>query len=324
MSDYIMSVRAVRKNQFIADVGATKFLVVPPDTSPLPSHVIPSASWFKAVLADAAWLNQNNEPRGDILFIVHGYNMSEDEVIQRHRRLKDDLHAQGFKGVVVSFDWPSDDKTLACLPDRHQAKATAFKLVSDGITYLSKQQTPTCTTNIHVLGHSTGAYVIREAFDDADDTGLQNSSWNVSQIIFAAGDVSSGSMSINKSDTESIYRHCVRLTNYCSKYDEALDLSNVKRVGVAPRVGRVGLPDNDPQNAVNVDCSDYYEELTEPNSSISGQDQPFGFVGMKSHSWYFGNQMFTKDIFAVLIGKDRTVIPTRKMGADGKIQLMHV
>ena len=166
--------------------------------------------------------------------------------------VKDDLYAQGFKGVVVSFDWPSDDKTLAYLPDWHRAKATAFKLVSDGITYLSKQQTPTCTTNIHVLGHSTGAYVIREAFDDADDTGLQNSSWNVSQIIFAAGDVSSGSMSINKSDTESIYRHCVRLTNYCSKYDEALDLSNVKRVGVAPRVGRVGLPDDALQNAVNI------------------------------------------------------------------------
>ena len=50
-----MSVRAVRKNQFIADVGATKYLVVPPDKSPLTSQVIPSSSWFKAVLADAAW-----------------------------------------------------------------------------------------------------------------------------------------------------------------------------------------------------------------------------------------------------------------------------
>ena len=95
--------------------------------------------------------------------------MSVADVIQRHRRLKEDLMALGFKGVIASFDWPSDDKALAYVPDRHRAKESAFRLVSDGIAYLSAQQTPACTINIHVLGHSTGAYVVREAFDDADD-----------------------------------------------------------------------------------------------------------------------------------------------------------
>ena len=151
-------------------------------------------------------------------------------------------------------------------PDCHRAKATAFQLVSDGIAYLSGQQTPSCTTNVHVLGHSTGAYVIREAFDDADDTGLPNDSWSVSQVIFAAGDVSSGSMSADNSSSESIYRHCVRLTNYFSRHDEALDLSNVKRLGNAPRAGRIGLPDDAPQSAVNIDCTAYYENLTKENS----------------------------------------------------------
>jgi len=95
------------------------------------------AAWYKAVRTAAAWRNDQGEPRGDLLFVVHGYNLSVDEVIQRHRRLKEDLLALGFKGAIASFDWPSDDKTLAYVPDRHRAKETAFRLVSDGIAYLS-------------------------------------------------------------------------------------------------------------------------------------------------------------------------------------------
>lgn len=321
MQDYILSVRAVRNGAFVSDVGPSKFLVVPDGQSPTPTQAITPAAWYKLVRSAAAWQNDRGEPRGDLLFIVHGYNLSVEEVIKRHRRLKADLLALGFKGVVASFDWPSDDKALAYLPDRHRAKATAFRLVSDGIAYLSAEQTPSCNINIHVLGHSTGAYVIREAFDDADDTELRNLSWNVSQVLFAAGDISAGSMVTGNSETESLYRHCIRLTNYSCRYDQALDLSNVKRLGTAPRVGRVGLPGNAPSHAVNVDCTAYYELLAATGSGIAAQDQPNGFVGVQSHSWYFGNLTFTRDLFGVLIGEDRTVIPTRQMLPDGWIVL---
>lgn len=211
MDDYVLSVRAVRSGAFVAEVGPSKFLAVPPDQSPAPSQAITQAAWHKAVRAAAAWQNDRGEPRGDLLFFVHGYNLGADEAIDRHRRLKADLLALGFKGVVVSFDWPSDDKTLAYLPDRHRAKETAFRLVSDGIAYLSAQQTPSCTLNVHVLGHSTGAYVIREAFDDADDSELPSAGWTVSQVLFAAGDVSAASMAAGEGDSESLYRHCIRL-----------------------------------------------------------------------------------------------------------------
>jgi len=324
MPDYVMSVRAVSKGAFVPDVGSSRFLVVPDDQDPSPAHAIAANAWYKTVRSASVWINDNNEERGDILFVIHGYNMSETEVMQRHRRLKQDLSDLGFKGVVVSFDWPSDDKALAYLPDRHRAKETAMALVSDGINYLSGKQTPRCAINVHALGHSTGAYVIREAFDDADDTSLPNAGWGVSQVIFAAGDVSSGSMSADDSGAESIYRHSVRLTNYFSRHDEALDLSNVKRLGTAPRAGRVGLPDDAPQSAVNIDCTGYYEELTADGSPILAMDSPNGFVGMQSHSWYFGNLMFTRDLFCTIIGKDRTIIPTREVGADGKISLKHV
>ena len=321
MDDYVLSVRAVRNGAFVAEVGPSKFLVVPPGQSPAPSQAITQSAWYKAVRAAAAWQNERGEARGDLLFVVHGYNLSVAEVIQRHRRLKEDLIALGFKGVIASFDWPSDDKALAYLPDRHRAKEAAFRLVSDGIAYLSAEQTPSCSINIHVFGHSTGAYVIREAFDDADDKELPNMSWTVSQVLFAAGDVSALSMAAGNGKSQSLYRHCIRLTNYASHYDQALDLSNVKRLGISPRVGRVGLPDNAPLRAVNVDCTAYYEKLDKDPSEIAGEDQPNGFMGTKSHSWYFGNRTFTRDLFGVVIGEDRTVIPTREVGRDGRIVL---
>lgn len=321
MADYVLSVRAVRNGAFVADVGPSKFLAVPPGQAPVPAQAITQSAWYQAVRAAAAWQNAQGEARGDLLFVVHGYNLSAVEVLQRHRRLQADLLALGFRGVVVSFDWPSDDQALGYLPDRYRAKESALRLVTDGIAYLSAQQTRSCPINLHVFGHSTGAYVIREAFDDADDRQLPNLSWSVSQILFAAGDVSAASMTAGNSASASLYRHCLGLTNYASRHDRALDLSNVKRLGVAPRVGRSGLPGTAPPQAVNVDCTAYYARLAADSSPIAAEDQPHGFVGTQSHSWYFGNRAFTRDLFGVVIGEDHTVLPTRAVAPDGSLVL---
>lgn len=324
MEDFVMSVRSVENGAFTDEVGPTQYLVVPRGQPLLPMYAIAANQWYAKVLAASAWKNQDGEARGDILFMVHGYNMNESEVIERHRLLAQDLEALQFKGAIVSYDWPSDDKALAYLSDRHKAKITALRLMSDGIRYLSAKQTPDCPINIHVMGHSTGAYVLREAFDDADDALLANGGWNVSQVIFAAGDVSSTSMAKDDGGADAIYRHCVRLTNYSSRYDVALGISNVKRAGVAPRVGRVGLPDDCPSSAVNVDCSSYYEQLDGPASIIAATDQPGGIKGVPSHSWYFGNRIFALDLFNVLIGTDRAIMKTRFSDAEGKFHLQHV
>ena len=321
--DYVLSVRAASANAFVAKVGPTRFLEIPESAMPAPDQAIAANTWCKHVLAAAAWTNALGQPRGDILFVVHGYNNSEQDVMQRHRIMKSGLAALGFKGVVVSFDWPSDDEALAYLPDRHRAKETALKLVTDGIAALSRRQTPDCTTNIHLLCHSTGAYVVREAFDDADDTSLQQSSWTVSQILFAAGDVSSASLSQDNPTAASVYNHCIKLTNYSNRHDAVLDISNAKRLGIAPRVGRVGLPGDAPAKAVNVDCTDYFAQLTDPaHAQIAATDQPAGIQGAQSHSWYFGNAMFTRDVFSTVIGIEDGVVPTRAASPDGEFRLI--
>ena len=322
--NYILCARATKGGNFIPEPGPSRYLKVPKGSLPQPEHAIARNQWIKELRHAATWgkdSRRDNQERGDLLVFVHGYNNDLKIIRDRHEQLESDLKTAGFKGAVLTFCWPSDNKAINYLEDRHDAKRSAMQLVSDGIRILSAHQTPNCTINIHLLGHSTGAYVIREAFDDADDTALPNNAWSVSQIVFIAGDVSSGSMSEGNSSTDSLYRHCYRLTNYYSKHDSALKLSNAKRIGLAPRVGRVGLPANAPRKAVDVDCSEYFQQLNS-DKAVRDTDQIARF-GSFDHSWHIGNKVFIADLFETLKGDlDRSVIPTRKITDAGRLILI--
>lgn len=321
-TDFVICTRETSGNSFVPEPGKTMFLKIP-DTAPIPkpSHAAKVDAWVRELFKQAIWGkdSRTGAPRGDILVFVHGYNNEQDTVMRRQRRLKADLATAGFKGAVVSFDWPSANMALNYLEDRHDAKATAMRLVDDCIKLFAARQTPDCCINVHLLGHSTGAYVIREAFDDADDTEMTNAAWMVSQIALIGADVSSNSMAADSDSSQSLYRHCTRLTNYSNRGDSVLKLSNIKRVGLAPRVGRVGLPENHPDKAVDVDCSDYFSQLNS-DPAIKAADQRES-IGSFDHSWHIGNRTFAADLFETLRGDlDRAAIPTRRM-EDGTLKL---
>jgi esterase/lipase superfamily enzyme len=184
--------------------------------------------WVRAVMGQmTASHDLTGVTRRDLLVFIHGYDNEPPIVLKRQRVLKQGLTSAGFTGTVISFDWPSGDIALSYLPDREKAKQTAMALVSDCIELFLRTQVVTdCDVNVHILAHSTGAYVVREAFDDADDRAFQSSfNWTVSQMVFIAGDVSASSMSEGNAGTESIYRHCIRLTNYSNPFDEVLLLA---------------------------------------------------------------------------------------------------
>jgi len=324
--DFVMCVREVKNKQFIPEPGKSRFLLVPEGELPSPTQAVGAAKWVKELNEEATWGTDvrrgADQPRarGDILIFVHGYNNSQEIVMQRHRRLKADLRAAGYKGAVMSFDWPSADATLNYLEDRHDAKKTALQLVSGGIRLLAKQQRPDCAIKISLLGHSTGAYVIREAFDDADDAELMNNAWMISQIAFVGGDVSSASMGLNRSRSRSVFEHCVRFTNYSNRHDYVLKIPNAKRVGMAPRVGRVGLPESVSNKAINVDCSAYFKQL-KADANIQAEDQRQE-IGTFEHSWHIGNRIFTEDLFETIKGdRDRQTFLTRGADDEGNLVL---
>ena len=319
MTDLVVCARKVRRAgggkpaRFEAEPGPTKYLFVPPDQLPTPEHQVPGARWFDEAMGRAMARSEDGKS-GDILVFVHGYNNGFDDVMTRHRQLQADLGAVGFRGTVVTFGWPSDTSALNYLEDRSDARAVALQLVTGVIHRFSKFQRPDCEVNVHLLCHSTGAFLVREAFDDADDRAeIAARNWTVSQVAFIGADVSSHCMRGDSSSTSSLYRHSVRLTNYMNPFDSILKLSNVKRVGVRPRVGRVGLPDDAPDKCVDVDCGDYFQTLDEDSATFSGTF---------NHSWHIGDRVFAKDLMETLHGDvDRRRISTRTVGPDGRLIL---
>lgn len=313
MPNYLITARNVRKGKFGSEPGRARFLKVPANRTPGPDHAIPRKQWVDEILArgHTGQDPHTGENCGDIAVVIHGYNTTPAAVARRHRQLERDLPEAGYIGAIVSFDWPSDDQAINYLEDRSDAKVTALNLVDDCLSLLAATQFRGCRINVHVVAHSMGAYVLREAFDDADDRpAIAASNWTVSQVCLVAADISAGSMSAGDARSRSLYRHCTRLTNYQNPYDAVLKLSDVKRAGVAPRAGRRGLPHDRPASAVNVNCGDYFQ-ATYAGSRDNG------------HSWYFEDETLLVDLAQTLSGNlDRSVIARRRMAVDGSLQLV--
>ena len=303
MYDYIIMLDKVSKENFEGEIFKTLYLKVK-DTS---------KTYSKAdEIKNDKWVDELTKAGlKDVLVFVHGYNEEKNDILKRHRKIKAGLKKNGYTGEVVTFNWPCGNNVLNYLDDRHEAKQTALRLATDCISILAKQQQSGCTANIHLLAHSTGAYVVREAFNDADDMKVTSEvNWKVSQVMFISGDVSSNSMRPGD-DGQAIYDHCVRFTNYFNPFDVVLGVSNVKRLGIENRVGRVGLTNDVPAKCVDVNCGNLYDKKYRDKKNE-----------LYSHSWYFDDSVFMKDMFDTIQGSiDRNYIPTRKRLVDNDLEL---
>jgi hypothetical protein len=312
MNDFLICTRNIEstgnESEFGNEPGDACYLIVPEESGDFnPSNII---------VGDKIWLTKLLAGRAltDVLVYVHGYDMDRANTLKRHRILKKGLQEKGWEGELVTFAWPSGTKPLLYWEDRFDALDVAYQLVSRCIRLLDDQVAAGCDLNVHVIAHSTGALIVRESFNMAQTAILnKDASWTTGQIVFIAGDVSAESMAGSKSD--GLYIHCGRLTNYFSNYDSVLAVSSAKRLGFANRVGRVGLPKDAPQKAVDVNCSDYYHlHKDELAPKIEGAFLP--------HSWYFWSDWFLEDLFHTLSGNlDRNVIPTRSTDENEELWL---
>jgi esterase/lipase superfamily enzyme len=255
---YYISIRSVEDGKFANDrrLGETRYLAVPENEAPIPEHKIHKSQWSKLIL-DTPTVS-GERVTGNILFVVHGRNNSIEEIDARHEFIRAGLVENHFQCEVVSFDWPAGTLSVASLLDRDEPKIAAFRLVKAAVGLFVNKRGLRCNVGVHVLGHSAGALVLREAFSHADDSHFAATAWTLSQLVLIAGDVSATSFSAKDPRSESAFRHSYRITNYSNGYDEVLQISNANRLGLAPRVGRVGLPADSACKAVNVDCSSHF------------------------------------------------------------------
>jgi esterase/lipase superfamily enzyme len=217
------------------------------------------------------------------------------------------LRANGFKGLVAGFFWPSAGILPAYLEDRRDAYSSSKQLVDDVLTPLAarngkRSSGADCTTNIHLLAHSMGTYVVREAFRTAQSIGgpFARSRLGVSQVVLLSGDTSARSWGRDHDASAALYARARRLTNYQTPRDAILAFSNIKRLWLSNRVGRSGLPKDAPDIAVNVNCNLHLKWTPETTDD-------------DSHSWYFNDDEFFEDLAYTLGGKlDRYSFPTRQ------------
>jgi esterase/lipase superfamily enzyme len=260
MTDFILCARNEDAGKFGIEHGRVSYLKVPDSEQlPLPEHKESNVqAWFNAVLAKAT---DNRNKIADVVFFVHGYNADSVEALKRQRLIEKELNKRGYNCIVVGFDWPTAGSPVAYLYDRGQASDSAVSLVKGGIIPFAQFNRKDCPVNIHVMAHSMGGFVVREAFRNADKARMNNvpTDWRISQLVLFAADISSDCFKLD-SDMIPVFNHCGRLTNYFSGHDEALAVSNLKNIDIDSRVGRVGMSIDTPAHAkaLDVDCGPRY------------------------------------------------------------------
>jgi esterase/lipase superfamily enzyme len=321
MARFMITVRSAVGDVFGGNIGSPRYLVVPVAETPAVRHQVTKTAWIAAVIASfptPALANGRPGPAtGDALFVVHGFNEAVADVARLHDSVASGLAQYGdYKPTLISFDWPSEGTPFAYLPDLDDAAKTAILLVNAGVRPMLAAMTDDCKVRINALAHSMGAFVLRAALGHADDGIVTGTDWMLGQLALVAGDVEASAFASGDKDTQSMLGHAYRLTNYFSHYDEALLISNAKRAGVEERVGRVGLPAGAPSTTVNVNCSARYASKPEADPANLIKTASF------SHSWYFSDANFFRDLAQTLQGAvDRNAVAKRAVGVDGSLAL---
>lgn len=331
MNSYTLSVRDTLQDpgaaapRFSTGLGEARYLVVPWSgrrsdlrraQDPLPSDGQPDPRpWMEALVAEATAGRPADDPL-DLVFFVHGYNTDAGEAQLRQRLVELELRTRGLDCRVIGFDWPTGGTAAAYLYDREMAARAASALMAKGVFPFALFAQAGCPVRVHLMAHSMGAFVVREAFRGADKARKAEipADWRVGQVVLFGADLSSACFAAESPDMLPVFGHCGRLTNYFSGYDEALAVSNVKNLDLSSRVGRVGMPTALPTSAkaIDVDCGPRYLENPDPSFKL--------IEGMPSHSWYLEDPVWYDDLAYTLKGEwDRNVIPTRRPAGQGLV-----
>ncbi len=124
--DYFFSVRGRSGDVYSNSLGGAKYLAVTVNVRRAnSSHEITRTAYFSAVQDEAG---ATEFDKGNIVFFVHGFNTDQWDMLERHRKIRGGLKAHGFRGCVVSFDWPSDGSVLGYNADRRDARLAADRL----------------------------------------------------------------------------------------------------------------------------------------------------------------------------------------------------
>ena len=284
-------------HKFTNNVAAlTRFVMI---DGPTGSGIISQQDWLRLVEGEAG--------NGEVVLWVHGFNTTQPAMLARMGVITGGLAANGYGGVVVGFDWPSDGVLLGYDADLRDAKAVAPFLVPEVIRPLLASG-----LTVHVIAHSMGAYLTLRGFSGEGDL-AEGESWSVGQVAFIAADVEAEAMRAGAWGALVLQERCVRVTNYYSTADRVLALSGGLIHGGRVRSGQVGLPPVMPSNAVDLYTTAQFRTHVPPD-----QQQKMAVT----HDWYYGDAGVLRDLTLTLQGRADVAMPTRQDASNGDRALL--
>lgn len=255
---------------------------------------------------------EQNEEQCHVSLYVHGYNTSWADAVTRYNHLQKELYSgSDSMGILVLFNWPSDDSVTNYLSDREDARRSAEPLARifirlheqvakmQQLAARNDNQREICRAKVSVIGHSLGAFVLQHALAIATKR-LNNPQLItlVHQLVLVAADIDNDIFQLDmpsNSDGLLMRNVCYRITALYTGLDTVLGASaGLKHFGKR-RLGRSGLADssNVPDNVWGFDVTKQI-----------GTAKP-------AHSAVFDTSNGRDLLRAVLTGVDRSVIRSR-------------
>ena len=238
----------------------------------------------------------------DTLVFIHGFNVSFTGALQSAALLAQGLNIGGHPLNVVVFSWPSDGSAVPWMSyysDREDARASgpsvarAFLKFRDFV--LALNEADYCQRRVHLLTHSMGAYVLRQALQALIAKDRDGLTRLFDQILLAAPDEDDDAFE-HDTKLRLLPRIGRQVTVYYNPNDKGLTVSDKTKAN-PDRLGSDGprLVDLIPKKVALVDCR-----------VVAGSADPF-----IEHSYYVRSQAMNDDISAVLADTPLDDIPNR-------------
>lgn len=167
-----------------------------------------------SIFFDYITKNSIDEENAAFVFI-HGYNTSFNDAVYRTAQMAYDL---GFKGIPITYSWPSADTVLNYPYDEESVQYTTGSIVG----FLKDLYEKTALKKIHLIAHSMGNRALSNAIMSLHSEGFFTDK-KFDQIILAAPDIDA--QVFLKEIAAKIIPSTKRITLYASSGDRALQTS---------------------------------------------------------------------------------------------------
>lgn len=212
-------------------------------------------------------LRKRDKAEREVLFFVHGYNMTTSDAILQVGQFVED---SGFEGVPVLFTWASAAQLSRYVYDLNSA-LIARPLLIDAAELLTRSD----ATRFHIFAHSMGSFLTMEALVDVAQTRRFNSTGRLQSIIFASPDID---LDLFKTQIAAFDTSFDRFFVLLSQDDYALKASR----RIAGGVQRVGSSDAETLSALGVnaiDLSQISDSRTGSHSKFTGSPEVVQLIG---------------------------------------------